>query len=416
MQRSRSHGTLALALILVACDATPPTQLRVVWLDDDHQHRLRDVPIPAGTDLERLTSDAIRFRGGGRVVVDGLRFQKLAGSTVSADQLRALARDDMGTAVRLRFTREGDVAVPDDYDSLLMASAYFGLDRALAFLSASDWTLATRSTFEVCYRCGLYIDVGTVLPYLVSDNAAYAPFADLFALVPELLLSEIPIAADAAMLTHESSHRVFHFQVYQGAALGELLRQFVQQTELSTDEWRSHNLLKALDEGSADFLAAAFARDPSFAAAGLGSLALDRDLTGARAQDERYDAAFAEAARKNLDVSVRSDGGHDVGSGSWDPYHLGTIWAGALWRMGDRAAADAVRPDIDVEWLRDQLAPALIAAEGDLGLALSRRFEFDFESILEPLLERLPDAERSAACARLAITFSDVLDRVEACP
>lgn len=401
MRRGRWHGLMALALVLAACDATAPTLLRVVWLDDDHQHRLRDVPIPPGTDLDRLSSDAIRFRGGGRVVIDGLRFQKLAGTSVSADQLRALARDDMGAPVRLRYTREGEVAVPDDYDSLLMASAYCGLDRALAFLSGSDWTLATHSTFEVCYRCGLYIDVGTVLPYLVSDNAAYAPFADLFALVPELMLDQIPIAADAAMLTHESSHRVFHFQVYRGAALTELLRQYVQQTELSSDEWRSHNLLKALDEGSADFLAAAFARDPGFAAAGLGSLGVDRDLLGTRAQSERYDAAMAEAASANRD---------------WDPYHLGTIWAGALWRLGDRAAIGSGQPDIDVEWLRDQLVPALIAAEGDLGLALSRHFEFDFDDILEPLLARLPEAERAPACERLALTFGDVLGRVEACP
>ena len=398
-----------------ACDAAPPTRVRVVWLDDDHQHRLRDVALPAGTDLERLSSDAIQFRGGGRVVVDGLRFQKLEPGAVDADRLRALARDDVGAPVRLRYTREGDVAVPDDYDSLLLASAYIGLDRALTFLAEFDRTLATRSTLEVCYRCGLYIDVGTVLPYLVTDNAAFAPFADLFVLVPELLLGEIPIAADAAMLAHESSHRVFHYQVYQGAALGEMLRQFVQQTELSEAEWRSHNLLKALDEGSADFLAAAFARDPGFAASGLGALGSDRDLTGTRAQSERYDAAFGVAAAGNRDVVTRTDGGHDPGSGGWDPYHLGTIWAGALWRLGNRAAADSGTLDVDVEQLRAQVVPALIAAEGDLGAALGRRFEFDFDRIIEPLLARLPEAQRAAACGQLAATFADTIGGIEAC-
>jgi hypothetical protein len=403
------------ACAAAACDATPPTRLRVVWLDDDHQHRLRDVPIPAGSDLDQLTSNAIRFRGGGRVVIDGLRFQKLQPAEVDADRLRALARDDVGTAVHLRYTREGEVAVPDDYDSLLMASAYCGLDRVLGFLGEFDRTLATLSTLEVCYRCGQFIDVGIVLPYLVSDNAAYAPFADLLALVPELLLSETPIAASTALLAHETSHRVFHYQVYQGAALRELLRQFVEQTELSAAERRSHNLLRALDEGSADFLAAAFARDPGFAVAGLGALGVERDLTGTRAQDERYDAACGDAAARNLNLEVRADGGHNLGTDGWSPYHLGTIWAGALWRLGNRAAAGSPNLDVDVERLRTQVVPALIAAENELGAALARRFEFDFDRIIAPLVAGLPEEQRGQACTQLATTFADALGAVEVC-
>jgi hypothetical protein len=405
---------LATALLLgVACGEAPPSLVRVVQLEADGSHRLADVQLTTSPELEHLWSDAIRLRGGGRVVLDGLRFQRAADEELGVAEVRRLTRDDLGRRVDFRYRRVDDVAVPDDYESLLMVSAYHGFERVRDFFWAREVSLATRSTIEICFGCGLYVDVGLPLPYIVSDNAAYVAFADLFVMVPELLLGDMPIAADAGILCHEFSHRVFRYAVYPDAVFEQLVDAFAHQTALTPEAWRTLNLLKAVDEGSADFFAAAFSGNPRFAAASLGLLgeADRRDLEGTRASDEAYSDVFAEAAAENHDVVTDADGGHAVGRGDWNPYHLGTIWAGALWRLGDVEGSG----EVEVERVRDEVVPALLVALRRVGIALGERFDFGLDLILAELVAALPAERQQDACASLAGSFPGPLALAEPC-
>jgi len=317
---TRAIASIGAVQLILACGSPAPSEVRVISRTPEGGHRLVDVTLSTAPDLDRLSSPAITMRGGGRIVIDGLRFQRLGASPDQTD-VRRLARDDPGAPVRFRYTLDGDVAVPDDYESLLMASAYHGLEQVRDFLRRYDLTMATRSTIEVCFACGLYVDVLLPLPFIVSDNAAYVPSADLLALVPELLLSEVPIAADAAILCHELSHRVFRYNVYPDEVFARVLDDFVHQAEMTPDEWRILNLLQAIDEGSADFLAATFSGDPRFTAASLGASgeADRRDLEGERARAEVYDAVFDEAAAQRRGVETALDGGHALGGGGRAP-------------------------------------------------------------------------------------------------
>ena len=407
-----SDAIIVMACVVGACEAPTPARVRVVDLDADGEHHLTDVRLETDPDLSSLASGALRLRGGGRVVIDGLRFQRAEAEGLDADAARHLALEHPGRPVEFRYLVEGDVAIPDDHESLLMASAYHGLERARAFFWRHDVSLATRSTLEVCFGCGLFVDLGVPLPYIVNDNAAYVAFADTFVLFPELLLGEVPIAADAAILSHELSHRVFRYAVYSGAAYARLLDAFSHQAALSPEEWRTLNLLKALDEGSADFFAAAFAGNPRFATASLGALGegAARDLEGARARGERYDQVFEQAAAQNQEVVTDAAGGHAIGSGDWDPYHLGTLWAGALWRLG--ADEDGAR---DLEQLREQVVPMLLRALRTVGAGLEQRFVFDFELAVRALVEESAPEQRARVCALLADTFPGQIARVDAC-
>ncbi len=403
------RGLLLLLSIGAAC-APQPARVRVVARAADGQHRLRDVVLRSDPDLRTLSSALLQFRGGGALVIDGARFQ---GRELDLEQARQLTLEDAGRPVDLRFTVEGDVAIPDDHASLLMASAYHALEQVQAFLAAADVSLATRSTLQVCFHCSLQVDLGLPLPYLVSDNAAYVLFADVLALLPELVLDQVPLAMDAAILTHEVSHRVFRHNVYRGAALDLLLRSFADQPSMDAEAWRHHNLLMALNEGSADFLAASFAGDPRFADASLGALgaADQRDLEGARGAAEVYDPVFGEAASRRCAVLTASDGSHSVGSLDWSPYHAGTIWAGALWQLGRDDEGSAVQPT----WLREQLVPALIGSLRELGEQLGSRPAFDFHLAIALLLDELPESRRERACAVFAARFSALMAEVPAC-
>ncbi|MFH1812272.1 MAG: hypothetical protein ABIJ09_26275 [Pseudomonadota bacterium] len=397
-------------LLLCACDGVPQRVL-VLDRDADGSHSLRAVTLRTQPDLETLQSQELILRGGGQIVLDGLRFQQAA--PLDEEAAQTLARANPGRAVQLRYTVVDGVAVPDDHESLLMVSAYHALEQVLEFLRPLDATLATRSTLEVCFHCTLDVDSGVLLPYLVSDNAAYVQFADLLVLLPDLQLSGLPLAIDAEVLAHELSHRVFRHSVVGETLMLDLLDAFARQDAMGPQDWQGYNLLMALNEGSADFLAASFAGRSRFGDASLGALVgEERDLEGARGAREVYDLVFEEAASRQLEVVTEDGGRHQLGTSSWNPYHLGTIWAGTLWQM----ARPAPGATVDLERVRGSLAPALTQTLRDLKNDLGRARDFDLARVLARFTDNVEPTWTVRICEVLGERFPGLVDHLPECP
>jgi len=214
-----------------------------------------------------------------------------------------------GRALTVRYAVTDGVAVPADQDGLLLFSFYAHLADARDALAARGVDLGPMFPVGLAWNPA----VSPLIELSPADNAAYAIGANLFLLLPDGGDRDVPLLANAGVVTHELGHALFHLRM-----TGDPLAQ-----PLATDATTRAGMWQAsLHEGFADALAALLLDDPRFLAPSVELPA--RDLDGS--------AILTEALLPDPDALA------DALLPIYDPYALGSVFASLVWDL--RVASD----------------------------------------------------------------------------
>ena len=360
--RTPRRGLWICTAIIAGC-ASDPGLLRVVdRVFDDGTFSTTDVELVTLSDLETVTGEVVQTIGD--AVLDIATAPAVDGGAARSEIVRG------GSPVRARWLTDGDVAVPIDFDSLAMFTTYAHLETASRFFS--ELGVASAST-QVPVYYNPTVPGAEELGLPSADNAAFFPNADAFLLLPMVVLQEIPFSMNPGVLAHEYAHRVFYFEAW-GGRMFEILLAAVDQRNF----YGVWNLLRALDEGIADYYGAMIADDPRFLSHSVFPEAADpRDLTETRV----LSTAWLGGAEPTTDGET------------YNPYAVGAVVGSILWAFAEVSG-------------REPVHHAVLTAQRQLASALSSQFAYAVGDFETAVIETLPSADRSALCARAAATYA----------
>ncbi len=366
--------SLLLAGALGACAVPGDRVLILDRIAAGGELALTEVQLTGLVDLDRLEGARVRLFGGATLQVDPTNPTADRGASRSA-----WVQD--GGAVRLRWVDDGGVAVPADFDSLCMTTAYAHVERVADRLAALGVGSAADQA-PLFYHPR--VEQSESEPFPTTDNALYLPEADGFVLLPMRILRDIPFAMNPGVLAHEYAHRVFYYELWGGQMFAAIAEH--QGTPGSLNAW---NRLRATDEGVADYIGAYLTDDPDFLAKSApAEIAAPRSLRGAWVLEPSW--------VNGLEPTTDED--------EYARYLPGSVVAAALWRLGQLAGHDAV-------------AAALVDAERQLRATVLGSFDYRFGELEALVIGALPSGERAAACQALADAYAAVWSTFAAvCP
>ncbi|MEL7304348.1 MAG: hypothetical protein AAGJ56_00850, partial [Myxococcota bacterium] len=360
-----------LAALLAGCgDET--TLLRIVDFDGE-RYVLNDVPRgelasfdpvsgPSGLSLAeasiRFTTQGFPQDGGG-----------------DRDRLVEGARE-----ARARIRKDGEVAVAQDLDSLALLTGYVLFARAAEHYESIGVVMPDE---PVALHYNPEFINGALLGLPSSDNAAYLPEIDAFAVLPTVALEGIPLAMNPGVVIHEFAHRVFYYVAFDR----ELFAALERRTG-TPGLGQAFNRVRAVEEGVADFFAASFTGDPRFLAASVPGTGIgeERDLEPLR----DFPVAWL-------------DGSEPTRNGSFDPYGVGVLFASTLWAMAEEFGHDSIR---------DALLLGLRALPPQLAT-----FDFQIGDLMGLVIDALQSNQRDAACDIVFERYQAAFPRVaNRCP
>ncbi len=275
-----------------------------------------------------------------------------------------------GRQIEVLAVVEDGVAEPVDLDGLILYSFYGHLQDTRDALERVGVPIAPLFPVSMAVTPAVP-DIGLAL--LPVENAAYAPSANTFILLSDLSEKQVPLAANAGVVAHETGHGVFHL-----LSTGD-----PHAAKLFPPEHPGAQGISSLDEGFSDMLGGLVTGDPRFIVPSLNLPS--RDL-------ESGITAEQVSSRPELETT------------SYDPYALGSVFAATAWDI--RLETDDV--DGTLALVCDAVK-SWAEAEADADDAeVAYRY-------LDQLVA-LGDAEqRQAACAAIELRFAGVYS-VEECP
>jgi len=369
------HRALIATLAVVAACADVGTRVRIVdQVKDDGSYSTRDVELTTLRDLDTVSGDIARMWGGATVHADpGL-------SPADAGASRDAYVDD-AAEVRVSWIADGDVAVPTDFDSLTMLTAYAHLEVVTRHFADLGVAVAD-DTIPVYYNPA--VAKADEVPFPENDNAAYFPEADAFLLLPPRVLQDIPLAMNPGVVGHEYSHRVLYYQLWGGEMFASVEEHREQPGSLNA--W---NRLRATDEGVADFFGAAITGDPDFLGASTpAEISEPRDLSTTRVLESEWVSG----------IQPKDD------DDEYARYITGSVVAAALWRLGEIAGLEVTER-------------ALVQAQTDLRVQVREQFEYGFGDLEAAVIANLPSENQADACAALRPRYLPVWSAFAlACP
>lgn len=349
-------GVLVLPALASGCAGRDAERLLAYVRGADGAYAVEGRAMPTLDDPVRMSGALGEVSHGGRFVGDPLA------PTYSG-----------GGPVDVRFVVRDGVAVPLDQDGLLLWSFWGHLEDARAAVEARGVDLGGVFPLPVAWNPA----VSWTFELSPVDNAAYAVGSNFFVLLPDGDDRDVPLLANAGVVTHELGHATFHV----------LTRGDPTATPLVTDVGTEPALWQAsMHEAFADGLATLLLDDAAFLDPSIAMPSRDVTASAVLTAD-----LLPSAAVETLDESL----------GLYDPYPLGTVFASASWDV--RVALDD--PDAALDLLvraTEAWAPA-DEAEMD-GL---RFLEVWWE-------EAAAGAERDAVCGALRRRFAG-FHEVDAC-
>lgn len=360
-----------------------------------------------GLDVVTLTTPTDLWRGEGSrfYVLRDLAFDK-ALRNEATDTARYPSVDNYLEANRARsggsppvmaLHQEGDTWVADDFDTLMLVSAWVALERTLGFFEAvGDDTGATQATLLVA-QYGQVAGLG--LPEVAADNAAYLALLDGMFLFPTWLIGDLqaslPLPANEGVIAHELGHRMFFFNVHVAAS-----EEVWRSDTADPSDGASANRLRAVNEGVADLFAIGVTGDTNFG--GPSALGDDRNVD----TDVARALTYADAVNGSASCSL----GSPVDDANFSVYCLGTTVASVVWEAGGG--------DLDV--YRGEVMPAVVRALRQAGARMQAAWDngdglvFDVEDFLAPLAEELPTAAtHDRLCQQLTARFASKIEAGE---
>jgi len=315
----RPSRLLTLALLAASCAPEGQLPLAVVALGEaDGALSLEVRPVGTLTHLSSLQGEAASLRVGARVNLDPVAIQEaiFRGEVVDDQSLRAFILKDEGAPPAARFDLSelegwGPAYLGADLHAFSMASAYAAVEGARA--RAISWGLrpACHAPLPIYYDLH-YVD-HSVSPHPLIDDAAYFDLLGGLMILPFSPGETLPAALNPGVLSHEYAHALWD------CLLNKL--QGTQAVDRALDP-ASDFLLRALNEGLADFVGAGVVGRPRYLASSYPELRERRDVSTRR-------ALSPELLPGHPDFVA-------------DPYALGAVYAAALWELSEGAGVDPV--------------------------------------------------------------------------
>ncbi len=346
--------------LLLACSGGDADRFRALVADDQGDYALRARSIDTLRDPERLSGELGRGWSGGVLDVD------LSAGTLSYEEGRPLS---------LLYVVQDGVAEPLDRDGLTLFSFYGHLQDARDALGRAGVDISPL--FPIQFGVTPAVSDPSFV-FAPVENAAYAPTANSFILLEDVGSREVPLAANAGVVSHELGHGVFHLLTAGGPYEDRAF-------DVLAD---SAPGVASLDEGFADMLGSLITDDPDFISASWNMP--ERDVSGGQ-----------------LSSSVETLPEEHVASGAalgYDPYPLGTVFAAVMWDV--REATD----DRDGTLLLAATAVEEWAAREDGSEDVETAYRW-----LAVMVELADPEQRAAACESINRRFADHV-LVEDCP
>lgn len=312
-------------ILLAACEPTVtlPVKVRAIVPSRSNNYETRQVELTTPTSLVHLSGPVISLIGGAVVEIN-----PSDPPATTEDQLRAVLLKNPGGVVRANFVEQAGVQVPADFHSWAMVTTFYNFEQSfLYFQKAYDGKLTDElKKAEVLYWAS-YKDLTVPNSDELHDNALYFSPIKSFMMVPFEKLQKLPLSLNLGVIGHEYAHLVFNKKVYGGAAL---------PAPITSWTLGPFNLLKAMDEGIADFHGFGVTCStvvngpgclPSFLAASFDTKTTD----GARTVADRDMTNLDQCMTKELRSAF-----HNFQPGQWLQqglhYKLGTLIAASLYQ------------------------------------------------------------------------------------
>ena len=368
---TRLEGALACALcaaVVSGCSPEDRSGSVDAWVwrlePDTHEYALRRDRLDHLESLRGLQGEVFAFRARGRI-----SFKALGGVRVEIDR---------GDPLELDYVDRGGAVVAADLASLYAMSAYRNLDRVATFFAAHGYQSPRLDAFVYPE---IDSDVLGDMRTTITDNAAFASFADGFLLVPGETVTDQAFLLNEGVLAHEFGHSMLHHLRFTSA---EEERSVIDALEKPVQ--RAYG---AANEGMADLAGFVETGDPDYIAVSLAEgLTIDRDLA----------APVTLTPEEVLALVTATDD-------EFDPHWQGSVMARAIYEAFPHAAAGYTEED------RARLADAVVQSHRDTAL------DPGFTLVSYPLqvARRLSPSERARACEVYRARFPPYAAQLENC-
>lgn len=315
------------------------------------------------------------------------------------------AQGYQGSVAEPRLTRSGGVCVPADTGSMLALSAYEQFEKIFFF----DREIGVDRHLQWPRKVGVELHIRNP-DGQTHNNAHYFGTSDSIGILP-YSLEGLPLAFNPGVIAHEHFHAHFQSQVLNPLNTGSevIATEGVKPTlddldnaDLNTNAGLNRFVLRAWNEGLADFYACVFTEEPDFFSASKLDRGADRECDG-QLQFFRPGEDLRPKIGDTAPVLSRELRKDMLGAA----YRQGTILARLLYQVGG-PNKESRRQLLHRVMTRLQYIPPLVSANLHVTV-------LDFEDVVPVLLQDLPlDAH---VCGVLSKTLSkpEMLERFKSC-
>lgn len=388
-----------LLLLACACGPNPPPPVRVMAIVPGltGAYEPKEVELKTITSVTLMEGSIGKLYGGSEIVIDP-QDPLLQSTNLDDAQLEAALLKNLGGDVSASYIEKDGVLYPADFHTWNMVSTYWNFEKSFEYFqqtydgASTEKLLGARILYWVDYQD----KQSKPNDPPVLDNALYFSPVRAFVIVPFKELQKVPLAMNLGVIGHEYAHRVFNLKAYGGKSIPD-----------SINSWQlaPFNILKALDEGLADFHGYAVT-----CAGGTGVscrpnfLGVSVDETTTTARDlSRTDKCMTQTLRDAMNNFTQSQW---LNQGL--QYQLGTVIASSLYHAV--AKTNATKLGI--------MSKAVVASYDDpsptsegfyqvINRNLGTANNFTLELVANTILSHITDPELQRA------TCSELLDRLQ---
>lgn len=388
-----------LLLLLCSCGPNPPPPVRVMAIVPG----LTGAYEPKEVELKTISSVTLvegtigKLYGGAVISIDP-QDPLLNASNMTDESLEAALLKNPGGDVSASYIEKDGVLYPADFHTWNMVSTYWNFEKSFEYFQGAYDGKSTEQLLKarILYWVDFEDKQSRPNDPPVLDNALFFSPVKAFLLVPFKDLQKVPLSMNLGVVGHEYAHRVFNLKAYGGKSVPDALNSW---------QLAPFNILKALDEGLADFHGyATTCGGGSGPACKPNFLSVSLDETSTNARDlSRTDKCMTQTLRDAMNNFTQSQW---LNQGL--QYQLGTIFAASLYQAVNKTSSTKL----------GIMSKALVAAYDDptptsegffqiINRNLGTANSFTLELVANSILTHLTDPELQRA------TCSELLDRLQ---
>jgi hypothetical protein len=377
-------------LTFAGCDGDDVRMKLLVYDKNEDIYVYDTVTLQTLHNIKRLDGDATVLKGGLSIRIDY--------------QSGGLEWLDEGHDIAFGAVRDGDVLVPDSFDSLAMASIYYSMELSYLFFK-NELALKGRmpKRLPTYYEPTIETIDNSGVRRKETDNAFYMKISNEergFFIVPFKQFQWIPMALNGGILTHEYTHYIFDVFVLDSA---ESLNQ------------PSSNFMRSVNEATSDFLAVVRTQDPDYMSHSVpAGLFVTPECNASRFMELTRDISDPDSTYRNysavMDLLARN-----ANSSNYCPYEIGLFVAAMLYEISEEIDHSEAEDDPSKKTLIRVGKWWLNALEA-LGGQLRDRSDFELWELFSLFVAEIyQSSEKAAACNIIRTRYAFYIDEVEGC-